>query len=118
MDGHLTITQIQNDVLFLHGDIDELEERLTSIFARLDSRILEAELSAGEAEGIESEKHQAFAVGTELLAGLRILEERLSGGYLKPRLSSESRELPNQRSRRLLAEAEESFTDAEQLSVG
>jgi hypothetical protein len=115
MDGHLTIEQIQNDVLFLRDDLDQLEERLDSIFGSIESRLCDSELPQQLTLGAKKEKEQAQAVGKELLEGLRLLEQRLSGGYLSPQLKPEQ---PNQRSRRLLAEEEESMVDVEQLSVG
>lgn len=118
MDGHLTIEQIQNEVLFLRGDIDQLEERLSSIFARIDQRLQDSELSKQDSVSAKKEKEQAKSAGKQLLDRLRMLEQRLSGGHLGPLKTPSGRELPNQRSRRLLAEEEQVLVDVEQLSVG
>jgi hypothetical protein len=70
-----TIEQIQREVLFLRGEIEQMEETLGGIFTKLSEAV--AEEGRAVAQSLLREVKSAEGVGRDLLLRLRTIESRL-----------------------------------------
>ncbi len=79
MEKDLTIEEIQRQILFVRGDIDELEQTLDKVFTALDKSV--DERAAGQPQpglrAVKADIGRARAVADDLLARLEKIEERL-----------------------------------------
>lgn len=68
-----TISEIKDEFLFLSSELEELEESLETIFAKIGQRVK----GEREARGLSTEARDAESVGRDLIQRLRRVEERL-----------------------------------------
>jgi DNA-binding transcriptional MerR regulator len=71
-----TIEQIQKEILFVRGDIEELERTLGKIFEALDVALSERSSEAAT-RGLTTEMHGAKKMANELVDRLTTIETRL-----------------------------------------
>ncbi len=76
--GDLTIEQIQREVLFVRGDIEELERSLQRIFKSLDQAIANAD-SETVTYAVAQDVTAAKDLAQQLLGKLTAIEQRLIG---------------------------------------
>jgi hypothetical protein len=77
MAGSLTIEQIQREVLFMRGDLQQLEQTLASIFSKLDLIVKERRREPA-VRSVAREVGDARAIGKDLLSRLMTIENRLA----------------------------------------
>lgn len=86
MAQDLTIEQIQNEFLFLRGDLELLESTLGGILTKLGEA---AKVATGFKGGLSREVKAAETVGRDLMIRLRTLESRLVAQRREHRLGAE-----------------------------
>jgi len=82
-----TIEQIKKDVLFMRGDVEQLEATLQSIFSTL-SRVVKERRSETYAQTVAREVEGAKALSRDLINRLSSIESRLSARSSLRRVSA------------------------------
>ena len=77
MAASLTIEQIQREVLFMRGELQQLEQTLSSLFKKLDSLLKERRREPA-ARSVAREVGDARAISKDLLMRLTAIETRLT----------------------------------------
>lgn len=78
MEKNLTIEDIQREVLFVRGDLEQLEQSLDQVFGVLDRTLAERAGAAPEGRAAKAELGRARTAADELLARLEKIEQRLT----------------------------------------
>lgn len=77
MAESFTIEQIQKEVLFMRGEIEQLEQTLETIFSKIDS-VVKAKRGSAVARSVAREVTGARALSRDLLARLLYIESKLT----------------------------------------
>jgi hypothetical protein len=76
MSSSYTIEQIQREVLFMRSDLQQLEQTLSSIFAKIDV-VLKRKKREGTAQSVARDVGDARAISRDLIERLGTIESKL-----------------------------------------